>query len=132
MGRRRQSREIAFKIIFQIDVGKLNSDEVISYFLGEQKGSEAVLEYARELAQGVTAHKSKIDSVIKDNTHKWKLERIASVDRSLLRLATYEIVHCPHVPKNVVINEAIELAKKYSTDDSSSFINGILDKIAKI
>ncbi|MCK5243594.1 transcription antitermination factor NusB [bacterium] len=131
MGRRRQSREIAFKILFQIDVGKLNSEEVIRYFLAQQKASEAVLEYARELSQGVIAENAKIDKVIKENTHKWKLERIAGVDRSLLRLAIYELLRYPHVPKSVIMNEAIELAKKYSTEESSSFINGILDKIGQ-
>jgi len=129
MGRRRQSREIAFKILFQIDVGKVNPEELMHYFLCQQKASSQVLQYAEKLSRGVITELPRIDRVIKEKTHKWELNRIAGVDRNLLRLATYELLHCPDVPKSVVINEAIELAKKYSTQESSSFINGILDKI---
>lgn len=129
MGHRRQAREIALKMLFQIDMGKLNCQEVIDYFLPEQKASEEVIEHARLLTKGVTKEILKIDRLITEYAHNWKIERIASVDRSLLRLATYELLKFPDIPKNVIINEAIEIAKKYSTEESSSFINGILDKI---
>ncbi|MCD4813371.1 transcription antitermination factor NusB [bacterium] len=129
MGRRRQSREIAFKILFQVDVGQLKAEDVITYFLGQQKASEPVKSYAKMIAGGVVSEQKVIDKFIREKTHKWELERIAAADRSLLRLAVYELLRCPDVPKNVVINEAIELAKKFSTQESSSFINGILDKI---
>lgn len=130
MGRRRQSREIAFKILFQIDVGKLKASDVITYFLNQQKASEQVVDYARTIAMGVVKEKNEIDKIIQKKTLKWELERIAGVDRSLMRLAVYELLRCPDVPKSVAINEAIELAKKFSTEESGKFINGILDKIS--
>lgn len=129
MGRRRQSREIALKLLFQIDLGKLDAEDVMNYYLAEQKATPEVLDYARALTQGVLREQTQIDQMITTQAHHWEFARIAGVDRNLLRLATYELLRCPDVPKNVVIDEAIELAKKYSTEESGGFINGILDKI---
>lgn len=131
MGRRRQAREIAFKIIFQVDVGKLNADDVLKYYLSGKQGTGEAGQYAEEISRGVIAEQATIDKLLTAKAHNWELERLESVDRNLLRLATYELLRKPDIPKSVIINEAIEMAKKYSTDESSGFINGILDKIAK-
>jgi transcription antitermination protein NusB len=129
MGLRRQAREIALKMLFQIDLGKLDANDVINYFLPEQKAADEVLEHAKILTQGVVKERAKIDRLIAKQAHNWEIDRIAGVDRNLLRLATYEMLRFPDIPKNVIINEAIEMAKKYSTVESGSFINGVLDKI---
>ncbi|MBN1596118.1 transcription antitermination factor NusB [candidate division FCPU426 bacterium] len=116
-------------MLFQIDVGKLDAKEVVPYFLNIQKASAEVLQYAERLARGTMDEIYRIDKIIKEKAHHWELKRIVNVDRNILRLAVYELMYCQEVPKNVVINEAIELAKKYSTMESGGFINGILDQI---
>ncbi len=129
MGRRRQSREMALKMIFQVDMGRLNVREVISYFASGQKASPEVLAYAEALTRGVASDLDQIDSLITDQTDNWEFDRIAGVDRNILRLAIYELQHYPEVPSSVIINEAIEMAKKYSTEEAGGFVNGILDKL---
>lgn len=129
MGLRRQGREFALKILFQVDVGHLSGEAVIRYFLASNPASEDVGEYARFLAHGVLKERERLDALISAHAHHWKLDRLAGVDRTLLRIATFELLHCPEVPIEVVIDEAIEIAKKYSTEESGGFINGILDKL---
>lgn len=129
MGRRRQAREIAFKIIFQIDLGKLDPEEVIRHTLDPLKAAPEVTAYVERLSRGVIAEQPSLDRLLSQRAEKWELERLLSVDRSLLRLAAYELLHCTEVPKSVVINEAIELAKKYSSAESGGFINALLDQL---
>jgi transcription antitermination protein NusB len=129
MGLRRQAREFALKILFQVDVGQLAGEEVIRYFLATNPAADDVGEYARVLARGVLKERAKLDALISAQAHHWKLGRLAGVDRNILRIASYELIHCPEVPVSVAIDEAIEIAKKYSTEESGSFINGILDKL---
>lgn len=129
MGSRRQSREYALKMLFQIDIGQLEAPAVMNYFLSQQKGSEAVKAYAKDLTSGVLSELSAIDAMIQKQAHHWKLNRMAGIERNILRMAMYEFLRCPDVPKSVIINEAIEIAKKYSHDESGAFINGILDKL---
>jgi len=131
MGQRRQSRELALKMLFQNYLGKLNPEDVIVYFLSEQKASDEVMDYAREITRGVVREQKHIDKLIAAQAHNWEFDRIAGVDRAILRLAVYELLRCPEIPKSVVINEAVEMAKKYSTVDSGGFINGILDQMQK-
>lgn len=129
MGLRRQSRELALKMLFQIDLGQLNHEEVITYALSDVKASPEVAEYAGTLTRGIIQELSVLDALISGQAHKWKLSRIAAVDRNVLRIAAYELLRCPDVPAQVVIDEAIEIAKKYSTEESGRFVNGILDKL---
>jgi N utilization substance protein B len=129
MGRRRQSRELALKILFQIDLGKLEPEAVTNYFLAQQKASPEVLDYTRYLVAGVMRELAQIDLLISAKAQNWELTRIAGVDRNILRISAYELLRCPDVPKSAVINEAIELAKKFSGEESGSFVNGILDKL---
>jgi transcription antitermination protein NusB len=86
--------------------------------------------YAEDLVRGVGAHHAEIDAVIRRFAHHWELERMPAVDRALLRLAIYELGHRPDVPRNATINEAVELAKQYSTEESGRFVNGMLSRIA--
>jgi N utilization substance protein B len=82
-----------------------------------------------KLVEGVVANQEELDKLIRQHSEHWRLERMAAVDRNLLRLALYELLHVPEVPAKVVINEAVELAKKYGSEESGSFINGILDRV---
>ena len=131
MGKRRSGRELAFRLLFQIDVGGGAPDEV---FENARVASEASLEvwaFATALARGAWENRASIDFLIKKYAAGWTLERMANADRNLLRLAIYEITHRDDIPPNVSINEAIELAKTYSTAESAKFINGILGAVMR-
>ena len=118
--KRRQAREQVLRALFQRD------------FLGEIEPEEQPQDaYAREVLQGIEAHQPEIDQLIRERAEGWRLERLHSVDRNILRLAIYELLYREDVPPEVAIDEAIELAKKYGTERSPAFINGILDRIYK-
>ena len=118
--KRRQAREQVLRALFQRD------------FLGEIEPEEQPQDaYAREVLQGIEAHQPEIDQLIRKRAEGWRLERLHSVDRNILRLAIYELLYREDVPPEVAIDEAIELAKKYGTGRSPAFINGILDRIYK-
>ncbi len=118
--RRRRARELILKKLFQKDfVGTING------------GSESSDPYVREVLMGILSHQEEIDHKIEERAQGWRLERLHSVDRNLLRLAVYELLYRQDVPPEVVIDEAVELAKKYGTERSPAFINGILDRVLK-
>lgn len=136
MGKRRNGREHAFRLLFQSDVGALPLEEAIENSRRESESSDETLQMAEALARGAWDNKKELDAIITKYAAGWTLERMANADRNLLRIALYEILHSPEVPQNVAINEAVELAKRYSTADSAKFINGIIgsflrDKDAK-
>ena len=130
MGRRRASRELALKLLFQVDVGKVPVADALAYW--EATAAEyahydpETTIFARELFEGTLAHLEEIDGIIGHYAREWSLDRMANVDRNLLRLAIYEILYRPDVPASVSVDEAVELAKKYSTAESGKFVNGIL------
>ena len=131
MGKRRSGRDLAFRLLFQADVGKTSIYEV---FQSSREGSEAtdeVWDFATELARGTWNACHELDPIIVRYAAGWTLSRMANADRNLLRLAIYEILYCEDIPQSVSINEAVELAKKYSTADSAKFINGILGSFAR-
>lgn len=128
--KRRRAREYALQLLFQLDItGDKLSEELLKEFWEGNKEDDEVKEFASSIVKGTTEHLTVIDSLIKDVVEHWQLERMAIIDRNILRAATYELFYRPDIPPSVAINEAIEIAKKYSTEESSSFINGILDKI---
>lgn len=131
MGKRRNGRELAFRLLFQTDVGKLPLDEVIQASRAASEASDDVWELAEELARGAWKECAALDMIIVKYAAGWTLERMANADRNLLRLALHEIRHRPEIPRTVSINEAVELAKRYSTADSAKFINGILGSYAR-
>lgn len=131
MGGRRISREMALKVLFQIDLVSTNIEEVLRYTFEDGKLSDEVKEFTLILVKGVMSNLSEIDKVINNYTNNWSLERITNIDRNILRMAIYEILYLKNIPKSVSINEAIELAKKYGTKSSFSFVNGVLGKIDK-
>ncbi|WP_404329224.1 transcription antitermination factor NusB [Mesobacillus maritimus] len=124
--KRRTAREKALQALFQIDISKVESNEAIQHVLEDQPNDT----YLTRLVEGVIQHQEEIDTIIKEYLEKWTIERLAHVDRSLLRLAVYELMYCKEeVPANVVLDEAIEIAKIYGDDQSSRFINGVLSKV---
>ena len=124
--KRRTAREKALQALFQIDMSNTEPSDAIEHVLEDIPQDE----YLTQLVSGVVQHKDEIDEIIKKYLEKWTLERIANIDRNLLRLAIYELLFLKEmVPANVVLDEAIEIAKLYGDDQSSRFVNGILSKI---
>ncbi len=132
MGRRRQAREKALQALYQIDAVGTAPEEALAELLHDdgEPVDESALQYARVLVCGVIEHLRLIDEFIKEHSANWRLDRMARVDRNVLRMAVYELLHRPDVPRKVVLNEAIEVAKRFGTEESGAFINGLLDKIA--
>lgn len=131
MGGRRLSRELALQVLFQIDLVNANMEKSLKYIFENDKFPEEVKEFTLIIVKGVISNLIEIDKAIKNYADNWSLERITNIDRSILRIAIYEILHVKDIPKSVSINEAVELAKKYGTKSSFSFVNGVLGKINK-
>lgn len=128
---RRQSRELALQILFQTEFApQIEYAEFLEVF--EQSFDQETIDYADMLINGVKSHKSEIDQKIQSISAHWKVERMALVDRNILRMALLEMKYIQDpVKPNIVINEAVELAKKYGSTESGSFVNGLLDQMAK-
>lgn len=130
--KRRRSREYALQILFQLELAgaELNDDLLKEFWKGINHEPDDVKDFTHRIVRETLDHLETIDAAIKKAAQHWSLERMAAIDRNLLRAAAYEILLRPDIPNSVIINEAIEIAKKYSTQESASFINGILDKVA--
>ncbi|MFC1675356.1 transcription antitermination factor NusB [Candidatus Omnitrophota bacterium] len=132
MRKRTKARELALQILYQADVTRSGYDQVLKSFWesGEhdQAGDE-VKDFTVSLVKGVADNLKDIDAKIKEYAANWQLERMAFIDRNILRLGAYELLLRDDIPPKVSINEAVELAKKYSAQESSKFVNGILDKV---
>lgn len=128
---RRQSRELALQALFQLEfLAGQDLKLALGYFRTIMDAEPAVWTYAGELLDGVQKNRTEIDKLIQEHTSHWKLDRLALVDLNILRLATYELKFSgEQVPPAAVINEAIEIAKKYGTTDSGKFVNGVLDQV---
>ena len=126
---RRQGREAALQVLYLQDVSRGALESVPEAVWSEKPLGEKTRDFAGRLAEGVLAHQKDIDDLIKKYAENWEMSRMAAIDRGILRMAAYELLHETETPINVIINEALEIAKKYSTSESSKFVNGILDKI---
>lgn len=131
MGKRRSGRELAFRLLFQCDVGGMPLDEVLAAARDASDAKPAVWAFAEELARGTWNMREEADTIIQKYSAGWTLDRMPNADRNLLRLAIHEILHHEDIPQSVSINEAVELAKEYSTQDSAKFINGILGSFVR-
>jgi len=129
MGKRRRSRELAIKVLFHLEFSKDDPAEAFDIICNDFGAPEEVKRFSKELVLGVCAYLKELDGLIGETSENWRLERIAKVDRSILRLAVYELLHRDDIPPKVSINEAVDLGKKFGTEESGGFINGILDKI---
>jgi N utilization substance protein B len=132
MGTRRKSRELALQMLFQADMGGQGADHVRRTFWAErnQVGAD-VRGFADELFRTATDRNADIDALIERHAQHWRMERMAAVDRNILRAAVAEFLGCPQTPRAVVINEAIEIARKFSSPESVQFINGVLDSVGR-
>ena len=133
MGLRRRSREVALQVLFQSEFEKsLSSQQALAHYLENFDTPPEVVEFAEKLVQGVLEKREEIDGIIQSHSRSWKVNRMAFVDKNILRLAVYEMKFLSeHVPWTVAIDEAIEIGKRFGGQESSAFINGILDNISK-
>ena len=130
MTRRTRAREIALQVLYQTEQNPgLAPKEVQRFIERRLRGDSAHCEFAQNLVSGVHEHQVRIDELISKVAENWRLDRMAAIDRNILRLGAFEILFSPEIPTKVAINEALELAKRYSTAQSSRFVNGILDRL---
>jgi N utilization substance protein B len=130
MTRRSRGREVALQVLYQVEQNAGISPEEIQRFIARRLLDDRKLcEFTESLTAGVKEHQAALDAMISNVAENWRLDRMAAIDRNILRLGAYEMLHCPEVPAKVAINEALELAKRYSTAQSSRFVNGILDRV---
>lgn len=126
---RTQAREVALQYLYQIDITSSHSDKTVGDFFNHFVDEKDLIPYAREVIEGVCKHLSEIDSLIDEASKNWKVRRMSSTDRNILRISTYEIAFRDDVPHKVAINEGIELAKRFGSPRLPSFANGVLDRI---
>ena len=129
MGSRRRSRELAMQALFYMDNCHDNSEETLKRFCVNFNPTEDILSFFYRLVRGVVSEGNEIDSIIEKFSSNWKISRMSCVDRNIMRIAVYELLWCGDIPFKVSINEAIDIGKKYGTEESGPFINGILDSI---
>ncbi len=129
MGARRKGREFALQALYLADITRLPIEKAFRSLVSGESLDENVREFAHGLADGTYAKRDDLDTVIKKYAQNWDLARMAALDRNLLRLGAYEILFQQETPVSVVIDEAVEIAKAFSTPDSGKFVNGILDKV---
>jgi transcription antitermination protein NusB len=130
MGLRRKGRELALQALYQQEITGEASERALRLFWENFDTSDQVKEFALHLARGVMERRHEIDALIARASENWRLERLSKVDLSILRLATFELLATPEVPANVVINEAIEIARRFGAGESTEFVNGVLDQVA--
>ena len=131
MRSRSKARETALCILYQIDVAKADIHEAITGYFESSPCQQDVVDFSSKLVEGTLANKERIESLITKHAKNWEIERMAVIDRNILRMSCYELLFLDDIPPKVSINEAIELAKRYGDIDSPRFINGIIDKIYK-
>jgi len=131
MGKRRDGREAAIQFLFARDLQGETKPEDADVFWTLHSAKTSTRAYAESLIKGVIEHQDEIDAHIMSIVVNFRIERLAAVDRNVLRLAAYELLHCPDVPAPVILNEAIDIAKALSAGESGSFVNGVLDKLAR-
>ena len=129
MRKRTQARVYALQMLYQIDMTDDPVDVVLSQFWKDKKQEPEVRDFAAQLVKGTSENLTEIDALLAEYSEHWELDRMPAIDRSILRFATYELLHRDDIPPKVVINEAVEMGHRFSTPDSGKFINGILDKL---
>jgi len=129
LGRRRKSREFALQVLYQLNITKEDAKRALAQFQEHFSPQEKADEFLRRLVLGVLEHCRELDRLIEQHLENWRLDRINVIDRNILRMALFELLYCEDIPPKVTINEAIDLGKRYGSEDSGSFINGILDRI---
>ena len=129
MRKRRKSRELALQALYQSEITQEDTIHILPRLVEEFSPDEGRDEFAERIVMGVREHSQKIDRLIVQYSKNWRLDRMPIIDRSILRMAIYELLYCEDIPPKVTLNEAIDLGKRYGTEDSGSFINGVLDRV---
>ena len=129
MGTRRQARELAMQALFYMDIRKDASEEMLEYFCDCFYPSKKSRPFFIKLVNGVLGAKDQIDALVERFSQNWKINRMSCVDRNVMRIAVYEMIYCDDIPPKVSINEAVDIGKKFGTQESGAFINGIMDSI---
>lgn len=131
MATRRRAREVIVQVLFQRDLNPDSDiDAELKFIRSRLRSKTSIVSFAEQLLNGIRNHQIEIDESLQKTAENWKLSRMAATDRSILRMAAYEILFCTETPHRVAINEAIELAKRYGTNNSFQFVNGILDQLS--
>jgi N utilization substance protein B len=131
MGQRRKARESALQILYQLEFDPAEAGAAVASFWKKKRGTAETREYSRRLVEGVLARKEEVDAAIQSVSEHWRVSRMAVVDRNILRLAAFELLEAGPMAPAIVINEAIEIAKKYSGPEAATFVNGVLDALRK-
>jgi N utilization substance protein B len=129
MGTRRQARELAMQALFYMDMQRDASEEMLEHFCGCFGPSKKSRPFFIKLVNGVLGTKDQIDALVEHFSQNWKISRMSCVDRNVMRIAVYEMLYCYDIPPKVSINEAVDIGKKFGTQESGAFINGIMDSI---
>ena len=127
MGQRRKAREVALQVLYQVDASKIAVDEAIELFRDNFGIPQETGEFSEHLIRYTRSHIEEIDDLITNCSEHWSLERMSIVDKNILRMAVCEFLYCDDIPPKVTLNEAIDIGENYGSDNSGSFINGILD-----
>lgn len=131
MGRRRKAREETLRFLFRLEFEKAQVEEKLTQYWENKKTPEEIKEYSTWLIHGIISHQDKIDNIIQSFSENWRISRMALVDRNILRMAVFELLYEEDIASAIVIDEAIEVAKKYSGEEAAKFVNGILDAVRK-
>jgi N utilization substance protein B len=131
MGQRRKAREETLRILYRLEFDNREPEEILRQYWKSRKIAWETRDYSTWLTKGITSHREEIDSLIQSASEHWRLPRMAVIDRNVLRMAVYELLFEKDIAPAIVINEAIEIARKYSGDESAGFVNGILDAVRK-
>ena len=129
MANRRKSREFALQVLFQLDMTKQDAAYGFAQIKENFLKKEENVEFSERIVLGIVEHSKEIDHLIEQFSENWRIDRMSIIDRNILRMGIFELLYCEDIPPKVTINEAIDLGKKYGSEDSGSFINGILDRI---
>jgi N utilization substance protein B len=130
MSRRRKAREIALQTLYAVEIGEAEWEDSLADSIRRRGPSDEASEYAGRLVRGVSESRERLDGMISSNLENWKIERVAVVDRIIMEIALYELLECPDVPARVIIDEAIEIAHRFSSEKAGGFVNGILDRLS--
>ena len=133
MSARTKARKRAVDAVFASDIRKVSPETLLdttAELAADRQNQDEIFSYAKQLVTGVVEHHAEIDDLLETYSNEWSIDRMPVLDRAILRVAVWEILYNPEVPHGVAINEAVELAKEYSTDDSGAFVNGLLSKIS--
>ena len=129
MGKRRKARELAVQVLFNIDFSTDDPEKIFDLVCSNFESSRSVWDFSKKLVLGIHEKRDYIDGLIGNSSKNWRIERMSKVDRCILRLGVYELLYLEDIPPKVSIDEAVELGKRYGTDESGAFINGILDNV---